>query len=288
MSTPAPNPVPRPVSDPMRDPVIAGVVEILRVVPGVKVVGIGGSRSLGLADPQSDYDFVVFEQNPGDILDKDVAAVVEKAVGAAPKIAKDLALVEFEYRGHKVEVLFRRLSTIAHEIEAAKKGEFKRVLHPLHPAGYISTALIAHLLNTRALWDPEGNLAALAKTALPYPESLRTRMMQTFQSEAGMGLIHASKVRRPNDLPYLTALYGRVTAAWLLFLFAVNRRYPVIDKGGMRLVMTFPVVPPQLHARTVKIFRDAAAGNLDAAKHEAWTIQREIVAIGANTAAPAS
>ena len=35
-----------------------------------------------------------------------------------------------------------------------------------------------------------------------------------------------------NEPAYLLGLYSRVVSAWLLVLFALNRRYPVIDKGG--------------------------------------------------------
>ena len=114
--------------------------------------------------------------------------------------------------------------------------------------------------------------------ATPYPEALREQMLKTFRTEAALTLIHAAKVKHPNEMPYLAALYARAVSCWTLALFATNRRYPIIDKGAQRLIMSFPIHPEQYHGRTIKLFREIAAGNLQQARKDAAALQKEIAA----------
>lgn len=268
-----------PAVPPERDAVIGDVVAMLRgEVPGVRAIGLGGSRSIGTADPKSDYDIIVFLQQDGDIDTAVLRGAIERLSEGPSKVTNRLAFAEFEVRGHKVELLFRKLKAIEAEVEASKQGRFRRVLHPLHPAGYLTTVMISYVTYALPVWDPDGHLARICAAAEPYPEALRAAMFATFKNEAALSLIHAAKVRRPGELAYLSALYARAAACWSLYLFAANRRYPVIDKGAMRLIMSFPLHPEHFHGRTVKLFRDIAAGQLQQARQDAWALHRDVVA----------
>lgn len=268
------------------DPVLGDVVSMLSGVVGVCAVGLGGSRSLGIADQNSDYDIVVFQQRRDDIDSAALTSAIERISESPPRVTGKLALAEFTVRGRKIELLFRRLDTIAAEIEAARQGRFNRVIHPLHPGGFLSTVMVSYLTYVLPVWDPEGLLARLNETARPYPDLLRQRMIATFRNEAGLGLIHASKVRRADEPAYLLGLYSRVVSAWLLVLFALNRRYPVIDKGAIRLIMSFPEHPVNFQGRVARILSDGAAGNLQRARAEAWQLQREVVTMTGGKVGP--
>lgn len=263
---------------PVQDPVIADVAAALSSVSGVCAVAIGGSRAIGTADAGSDYDIIAFESRLGAINKEQLNAAVAHLAGPGIASSPNGNLVNFTVRGQKVEILVRSLDVIAAEIEAARQGVFKRTLHPLHPIGYLTTIIISYVVYALPVHDPERALRNLVQRATPYPEMLRSRMIGTFRTEAEFALIHASKVRSPLDLPYLTALYAQTIACWQLMLFAINRRYPVIDKGGMRLVMGMPQHPQNFQFRTMKILRDIAGEDLQAARTEFVKLHREIIA----------
>lgn len=263
---------------PVQDPVISSVAAALSGVPGVTAVAVGGSRAIGTADAGSDYDIIAFESRLGTINKEQLNAAAARIAGPGIVTSPNGNLVNLTVSGHKVEILVRSLDVIAAEIEAARQGVFKRTLHPLHPIGYLTTIIISYVVYALPVRDPEHALRNLVQRATPYPEILRSRMIATFRTEAEFALIHASKVRSPLDLPYLTALYAQAIACWQLMLFAINRRYPVIDKGGMRLVMGMPQHPQNFQFRTMKILRDIAGEDLQAARTESVKLHREITA----------
>lgn len=259
-----------------RDQVIDDVVSALSRVKGVRAVALGGSRSIGTANPASDYDMAVFQDKIDDIDVPALEAALEQLAGSKPKMTDKLALAEFQLGGHKVELFFRRFDVIASEIEAARKGHFRRWPHALHAAGYLSTVLISYIAYARPVWDPQGQLARLVAATDPYPETLRNQMLSTFKVEAALSLMHAAKVRLADETPYIAGLYSRAVATWTLILFALNRRYPIIDKGATKIIMTLPQHPENYAARTIKLFRDLGAGNLQQVRDDAAQLHREI------------
>lgn len=273
-------PAPRP-----SDPVLQKLVGTLRKVPGIVAIGLGGSRSIGTATQHSDYDLIVFQEKDETVDMEALAGAIEELGAPRPDTKRPLA--ELSIGGRKVEIFFRSLERISNEIAMAQKGQFRRTMNPLHTIGFLSTIVVSYATYVRLLWDPSGRLKAVIESAFPYPEPLRDRMINTFRTEASLALIHAGKVRSVNDIAHLMGLYARINAAWSLVLFAVNRRYPVIDKGGRQLVCSFPEVPDNFDFRTRAIFRAAAAGDLRGAHEEASRLHGEIVGILRKGAGPA-
>ena len=261
---------------PAPDPVIEQLLGALRDVPGVVAIGLGGSRSIGTATPHSDYDVIVFSEKDGDI-DQEAMARAISGLGGTPNPERPLA--ELSVGGRKVEIFFRTIERIESEIALARKGQFRRTMNPLHTIGFLSTIVVSYATYVQPLWDPAGRLKALIESAFPYPEPLRERMLNTFRTEAKLALIHAGKVRSVNDVAHLMGLYARANAAWAVILFAANRRYPVIDKGGRQLVASFPEVPDNFDFRSKAIFRAAAAGDLRGAHQEANRLHAEVCRI---------
>lgn len=259
------------------DPVLQRIVAELSSIRGVAAIGIGGSRSIGTAVPGSDYDVILFTVGDNDVDQEAVEACIRKLggewIGKQHKL-----LAELEIDGRKVELFFRSIPKLAAEVEAARKGVFRRSMNALHVIGFLSTIMVSYATYVRPLWDPQGLLRQLIASAFPYPEPLREKMISTFLTEGKLALIHAGKVRSVNDIAHLMGLYARANMSWLLVLFAVNRQYPVIDKGGRRLVASFPNIPNSFEFRTKAIFRAAAAGDLKGAIDEANRLHAEVAA----------
>lgn len=260
------------------NPVIDDIVRALRHVPGIVAIALGGSRSIGTATADSDYDIAVFENNEGDIESESLRQAIQSIADGPIRLTEKLALAEFTIHGQSVELFFRKLSMIAREIENARAGKFGKMQHVLHPHGYLSTIIISYITYARPLWDPHNRLGQLVNQARPYPDALRQKMLATNRMDAALLLKHAGKVRRRDELPYLCGLYSRIVSCWTISLFAVNRRYPVIDKGAQRLIMAFPLHPDKFHGRTIMILREAAAGNLKQAHEMASILHNEVIA----------
>jgi hypothetical protein len=259
-----------------RDPVIDSVVSTLSQIRGVAAIALGGSRSIGTANERSDYDIVIFERALGDIDEPALRRALEQLTETPLKMTVKLALAETTIGGNKVEFFFRVINGIAKEIEAARNGQFRRWPNALHAAGYLSTAIISYATYALPIWDPEGHLRRLVESAHPYPDALRNKMISTFKMEAALSLMHAAKVRAPDELPYVSGLYSRAVFAWTIILFAANGRYPIIDKGAMKLIMSFPKKPERFKGRANKLFRDIGAGDLQQARIDAAQLHREI------------
>lgn len=264
------------------NPILRRVVSTCSKVPGVAAIGLGGSRSIRTGDAGSDYDVIIFSDADVEL---DHAAMRETvaALGGAMQTMRhkpgQSLLGEMYIDGIKVELFFRRIPMIANEIARAREGKFTRVFNPLHVVGFVSTITISYATYVIPLWDPQGKLKRLIASAYPYPEALRVQMLKTFGSEAKIALNYAGKARSVEDAAHLAALYGRVIAAWGLVLFAANRRYPVIDKGGRRLVAALPNSPANYVFRTNAVIRALAAGDLAGAFDEANRLGAEVMRI---------
>jgi len=260
---------------------LAQLIGPISQVPGVVAIGLGGSRSIGTSVPSSDFDVIIFSGPEPQLDHARMAEAVQQLGGkmiTSQRNPGESLLAEITIGNAKIELFFRKMSAIAAEIEGARQGRFRRSFNALHVVGFISTILISYATYVRPVWDPEGKLKDLIASAFPYPDALRNQMINVFRSDARVALGHAAKVRSPEDLPHLMALYSRVIASWNLVLFAANRKYPVIDKGGRKLVSTFERTPPGYEFRSAAILRAAAAGDLKGANTEAERLHRDVVA----------
>ena len=270
-----PGPTPVNPATQLRDPVFTRLVSDLQKVPYVVAIALGGSRSIGTATAVSDFDVIVLVDRNTD-LERDELRDGVLQLGCQWQTRTRKLLADVVIEGRTFELLFRPIETIAVEIANARKGQFKRQLNPLHTVGFLSTIMVSYATYALPVWDPEGKLKQLQDSAYPYPEVLRERMISTFRTEARLAVMHAGKTRSIHDVAHLMGLYARANAAWALVLFAANRRYPVIDKGGRQLVAAMPISPENYEFRTKAIFRAAAAGDLQGALDEANRLHAEI------------
>ncbi len=265
-----------------KDPVLEQVVAEMRVLPGVVAIGLGGSRSIGTANAFSDYDIILFSEKQ-DGVDGGATQRVLERFGGGWQGGEAKPFADMTVQGKKVELLFRSIERIEAEIAMAKKGQFKRTLNPLHVIGFLSTIVVSYATYIVPLWDPQGRLKQLVASAFPYPEVLRDKLIDTFRTEAKVALIHAGKTNSVHDIAHLMGLYSRAHVAWIITLFSINRKYPIIDKGGRQLVPRMPVHPENFDFRTKAIFRAAAAGDLKGALTEANRLHNEIVKLSHGT-----
>ncbi|HEY9291384.1 MAG TPA: nucleotidyltransferase domain-containing protein, partial [Microlunatus sp.] len=153
----------------------------LAALPGVEAVALGGSRAQGTARPDSDWDFGIYYRtgfDPADVralgYDGTVVEIGEWGGG----VFNGGAWLQVD--GHRVDLLWRDLGVVEHEIADAQEGRWR--LEPLmfHLAGIPTYILLAELALNRVL---------VGELPRPdYPEALRDSAAQGWSARAELTL----------------------------------------------------------------------------------------------------
>ncbi|MQA97513.1 MAG: nucleotidyltransferase domain-containing protein [Streptosporangiales bacterium] len=132
------------------DAFIDGVAERLAALPGVRTVTLGGSRAQGTARPDSDWDLAIYYRNRFDPADL-------RAVGWPGEVSEIGAWgggvfnggAWLEIAGRRVDVHYRDLGVVEHELAEARAGRFR--VEPLlfHLAGIPSYLVVGELAVNR-------------------------------------------------------------------------------------------------------------------------------------------
>ncbi|MDN3020980.1 nucleotidyltransferase domain-containing protein [Streptomyces sp. S.PB5] len=168
----------------------------LATLPTVRAVALGGSRAQGTNRPDSDWDLAVYyrgEFDPDDLRAVGWEGEVSDVGGWGGGVFNGGAWLTID--GRRVDVHYRDLDVVEHELAEAEEGRFR--VEPLlfHLAGIPSYLVVAELAINQAL------RGSLPKPAA-YPEKLRTSASERWLGTARATLAYA----RANHAPA-----GRVT-----------------------------------------------------------------------------
>jgi hypothetical protein len=146
-------------------------------LPGIEAVALGGSRAQGTARPDSDWDFGIYyrsDSDPESLRDVgwpgEVFGVGEWGGG----VFNGGAWLEVE--GRRVDVHYRDLDSVEHELSEAAAGRFHIEALMFHLAGIPSYIVVAELA-----------LHQLLRGSLPrpaYPSALRARAPEVWWRRA--------------------------------------------------------------------------------------------------------
>src|SRR5690606_42023795 len=145
------------------------VADRLAALPGVRAVTLGGSRAQGTHTPESDWDVALYYRgsfDPDDLRAVGWTGHVSE-IGEWGGVFNGGAWLTID--GRRVDVHYRDLDVVEHELAEAKEGRFHWEPLMFHLAGIPSYLLVAELaLNVTlrgALPRPAGYPAALRRTA---------------------------------------------------------------------------------------------------------------------------
>ena len=170
----------------------------LSSIDGVVAVGLGGSRGLGMADENSDYDFVLFRSSGKLVATQLIVDTIKQFTDPA-HIRGNAALVSAQVAGKKIEIVQKDLSQVAKEISMARNGQFRRTIRKLFPHGDLSTGLISHIIHLELCSEKDESVSSLRRLAEPFPPLLIGALIKTFMAEAGITVIHANKIKKAAD-----------------------------------------------------------------------------------------
>ncbi len=167
------------------------VVERLAALPGIEAVSLGGSRAQGTHRPDSDWDLAIYYRaafDPQAIRDLGWPGEVSEIGGWGGGVFNGGAWLRPE--GRHVDVHYRDLNTIDHEIAEASQGRFHIEPLAFHLAGIPSYLVVGELAINRVL---RGKLPRPT-----YPAALRENAPKVWWGSADMVFTYA----RANHAPY--------------------------------------------------------------------------------------
>jgi len=233
-------------------------VEVLRDIPDVAGVVLGGSWASGCARPDSDLDIGVYyrQQAPFSVEEVRRAALSISTPGTDPVVAGFYEWGPWVNGGAwiqtpsgKVDFLYKNLDQIETVISDAKRGQWRHDYDQQPPYGFRSVVLLGETAITVPLHDPEGALATLKKSVEEYPEPLRDRIIQESLWGAEFSLWACCGYSASADVYNAAGCMVRVAQFLVHALFAMNQRYFVSDKAAGRLIAQFPICPRDFMTR---------------------------------------
>ncbi|MEV1081800.1 nucleotidyltransferase domain-containing protein [Streptomyces sp. NPDC050211] len=177
----------------------------LAALPTVQAVALGGSRAQGTHRPDSDWDLAVYYRGPFD--PADLRAVgwegeVSEVGGWGGGVFNGGAWLTID--GRCVDVHYRDLDVVEHELAQAQEGRFRVEPLMFHLAGIPSYLVVAELAVNSVL---RGELPR----PVAYPEKLRTAATDRWRGTAQATLAYAKANHAPAGR--LTEVAGALATA---------------------------------------------------------------------------
>ncbi|KPI08573.1 DNA polymerase beta domain protein region [Actinobacteria bacterium OK074] len=194
------------------------VADRLAALPAVQAVALGGSRARGVERPDSDWDLAVYYRggfDPADLRAVGWPGEVSEIGAWGGGVFNGGAWLTIE--GRRVDVHYRELDVVEHELAEAEQGRFR--IEPLmfHLAGIPTYLLVAELAVNRVL---RGQLPRPAG----YPTALRRTAAERWYGQATATLAYAAAGHAP---------YGAVAqVAGAVALAATQTAHAVLAARG--------------------------------------------------------
>jgi predicted nucleotidyltransferase len=128
------------------------VTDVLAGLSGVQAVALGGSRAQGTERPESDWDFAIYYRgafDPQEVRGLNWKGEVFELGGWGGGVFNGGAWLEVDDR--KVDVHYRDLDSVEHEMAEATLGRFRIEALMFHLAGIPSYLVVAELALGKAL-----------------------------------------------------------------------------------------------------------------------------------------
>ncbi|MFH9086075.1 nucleotidyltransferase family protein [Streptomyces sp. NPDC017673] len=213
---------------------LATTADRLAALPTVRAVALGGSRAQGTHRPDSDWDLAVYYRGPFD--PDDLRALgwpgeVSDLGGWGGGVFDGGAWLTID--GRRVDVHYRDLDVVAHELAEAEQGRFR--VEPLlfHLAGIPTYLIVAELALNRVL---RGDLPRPAG----YPPALRRTAFDHWSGTARATLSYAKAHHAPHAR--LTETAGALATAAIQSAHAVlasrgawvTNEKRLLERAGLR------------------------------------------------------
>lgn len=221
------------------------------------VIGIiyGGSRGIGIHNQDSDHDIVLYVDDEKRISND----VLLQHIPGIFKLDVKPALISGYAGDFKFEIFQKSLKKVQVEINNNIQGRFTWKLAPLFPFGDLSYRQVSHLVNSKVLWDRDGELLNTINSVHPIPKLFKKSVIEHFFRQINNALIHLDKVKKQEDQFHMMSLIGLVIFGYTNILYVVNNRYPIIEKGNFLVAEQLTNIPADFILRTSSVYNAAAS-----------------------------
>ncbi len=241
-------------------PIISTLVASVSQIPYVQGIVLGGSRGFGVALENSDFDFLVWNEEPFPLSSK---AIIENLKKDAKDVTHTPLCTHGTIDGVRFELFYRSLTEVNRYILDGKEGKFHILPTPFAPAATLNLELISSLVNYPLLWDKEGKLQLLKSKALPMTIELRNSILEFSFSGAVRAMKLASKATKLDiQIHYLISSISLFLGHLHNAIFAINNMYPFTSKQSSEVIGTLKFRPDRLVIKEREIFGLAMAANL--------------------------
>ncbi|MEE2038263.1 nucleotidyltransferase domain-containing protein [Nocardiopsis sp. CT-R113] len=177
---------------------LAATADRLAALPAVRAVALGGSRAQGAHRPDSDWDLAVYYRggfDPQDLRDVGWAGDVSEIGDWGGGVFNGGAWLRID--GRSVDVHYRDLDIVEHELAEASRGRFRVEPLMFHLVGIPTYLVVAELAIGRTL---VGDLPRP-----DYPEALRRSAPPVWRGMASATLAYAERHHAPHGRVAQTA-----------------------------------------------------------------------------------
>lgn len=233
----------------------------LAALPGVGTVTLGGSRAQGTHTPASDWDLAIYYRDtfdPAALREIGWDGAVSELGGWGGGVFNGGG--RFTIEGREVDVHYRDLDVVEHELREAEQGRFHWEPLMFHLAGIPSYLVAAELAVNRVL---HGELVRP-----DYPAALRAAAPPFWRDRAALTLRYAAAayVQRGQ----VTAVAGSIATAAMSTAHAVlaargewvTNEKRLLDRAGLRgvdAIVRQPAPDPKSLARQIGAAREMFA-----------------------------
>ena len=215
------------------DDFLASVADRLAALPGVRAVTLGGSRAQGTHEPGSDWDLAVYYRDhfdPAGLRAVGWEGEVSEVGGWGGGVFNGGAWLTID--GRRVDVHYRDLDVVEHELAEATHGRFRWEPLMFHLAGIPSYLVVAELAVNTVL---RGHLPAPG-----FPEALRATAPPVWRNRAAMTMTYAKNAYAPRGR--VTEVAGTLATATMQTAHAVlaargewvTNEKRLVDRAGLR------------------------------------------------------
>jgi predicted nucleotidyltransferase len=212
------------------------VADRLAELPGVRAVTLGGSRAQGTHTPESDWDLALYYRthfDPDDLRAAGWPGEVSE-IGEWGGVFNGGAWLTID--GRRVDVHYRDLDVVEHELDEARQGRFHWEPLMFHLAGIPSYLVVSELAVNRVLRGE-------APPRPEYPDALRAAAPPMWRGRAAMTLQYAYNYVRGGQA---TEVAGAIATAAMQTGHAVlaargewvTNEKRLLERAGLRRVDT--------------------------------------------------
>jgi Nucleotidyltransferase domain/Domain of unknown function (DUF4037) len=258
----------QPIIPPEKLRTLEEVTELLRCVPNLAAVVLGGSYARGLARPDSDLDVGLYYREASPLCADHVRSVAQRICtpGSVPTVTKPYGWGAWVNGGAwiqtptgKVDFLYRNLDQVEAVIEEGCRGVWRHDYDQQPPYGFRSVVYFGETFISVPLHDPQREIARLKESVANYPTALRERIVQDSLWAVEFSLQFFRNFADAADVYNATGCITRIAQFLVHALFALNKEYFVSDKYANRLIDQFPSRPHDFTKRLAAVLANPGA-----------------------------